>query len=322
MLNLILGGFTFLLSYFLYPPTIRLLCTLAPKRIQKSLRPKMYALHKKKEGTPSMGGILALVIVPSIALLIDFTPTTGLLILSLLGFGLLGLWDDLLSTYGKKHFGFTMRLKGTIQIFLAFALSWFLLTIVPFPFPAFFEGISGFLSWSLLFLFITFTIFATANAVNFTDGLDGLAGGSLVCTFTTLLFIAMASGDKSGQTVAVFLSIVLGWLLAFLVFNKHPARVFMGDTGSMGMGALLAVSCFLLHNPFLILGCGVVFVFEAISVALQLTSKRFLGRKVFKIAPFHHHLEALGWKETKIVTTFWLSGAIVNLFILLVIYLF
>ncbi len=310
---LVLALISFASSVLLFPTTIRILQKIAPKRIQESLRPQTYALHKKKQGTPSMGGVLFLLVAPLLMFIVNRSPQAFLLMGALWGYGILGLIDDLLSTYGKKNFGFPVARKALLQILIAGIVAWGILSIQPFPYPAVLYGWPA-TSYIFSFVFIMFTLVATTNAVNFTDGLDGLAGGLLLMSFT---FFGVLSFLVGQTTIVYICCITIGWLGAFLVFNKNPAKIFMGDAGSLGLGALLTTISFLLQQPFFILISGGVFVMEAISVVLQLSWKKLFKRKLFALAPLHHHLEAHDWQERSIVKLLWSIGFCINIFLIL-----
>lgn len=222
--------------------------------------------------------------------------------------GLLGLIDDYINIRsrkaGIKGAGFLNKLFWQLSI-AGFGAWWFFVKLgfdtlhVP--------GIGDFyIGWWYIPLFI-FIVISTANAVNITDGLDGLAGGLSIFAFGAFAVIAMAQGNIG---IALFCGTLVGVLLAYTWFNIHPARFFMGDTGSIALGATLGAVTMLTNSVFVLPIIGFVFVLEVASSAIQIISKRFFGRKVFISAPIHHHFEALGWPETKVTMRFWILGIV------------
>ncbi len=291
-------------------------------------------LHAAKQGTPIMGGILVWGTVTFLAASFWFldrvvgveffhkinflTRKETLLPLgAFIGAALVGLADDLMDIYrmGHKQKGLPFRIKVFLYGFVAAIGAWWFYYKLEFnsvhiPFLGNIE-----LGWLYIPFFIL-TVVATSFAVNQTDGEDGLAGGTLLIALFAYGLIAFAQGKDN---LAGLLAATCGGLLAFLWFNVHPAKFFMGDTGSMGLGILLAIVAFLTNAPILLLIIGSVFVLEATSTIIQITSKRLRGKKVFLSAPIHHHLEALGWPETRITMRFWIISA-VSSFVGLIIY--
>ena len=283
--------------------------------------PIFTALHKKKAGTPTMGGLLIWIVVPLLAILFWFLSVIfdgspfdyinfldrsqtylplGILVLA----GIVGAVDDSMGVFriGPKGGGLGIKERILLYTFVAvvgaywfyFKLGWDMIHI---------PGVGDFVIglWYIpLFIFI---IVATSFSLNETDGLDGLAGGTVLPAFGVFGVIAFAQGNTE---LAMFCAAIIGALLAFLWFNVHPARFIMGDTGSMALGVTLGVVA-MLTNSFLILPivCFILVV-ESLSVIIQLTSKKFRGKKVFKSAPIHHHFEAIGWPECKITMRFWI----------------
>jgi len=310
-----------LLTYFLYK------YKLGKKiRTAESGAPIMAQMHEHKEGTPTMGGVLVWGTVLVFALVfyglarwtdwdilhrLNFlTRSQTLLPLgALVASALVGLFDDILNIKGigaKGGGGLQMRYKLLIYTIIAlvgafwfyFKLDWDLIRV---PFVGDFQ-----IGWWYIPIFV-FIIVATANAVNFTDGLDGLAGGLLSSAFAAYGIIAFTQGRYD---LATFCGVIVGALLAFLWFNINPARFFMGDTGSMSLGVTLGIVAMLTNSVLLLPIIGFLFMLETLSVIIQMCSKRFLKRKVFISAPLHHHLQALGWTEPKIVMRFWLIGMV------------
>lgn len=283
------------------------------KRIRKTAldeqqAPVFYKLHKDKENTPTMGGLLVWVTTAVITLLFNFSRAgTWLPLFALVATGIIGAIDDLANIrgVGPNRGGLAFKYKFFLYLAIAALGAWwfyFKLGWDIFHIP----GIGDIaLGWWYIPLFI-FIIIGMAFAVNETDGLDGLAGGTLAIAYGAYGFIAMAEGKTA---LAAFCGTVMGALLAFLWFNIYPARFFMGDTGSMALGATLGVIAFLTNTVAVLPIIGFVFVLEALSVIIQLFSKKFFHKKVFLSAPIHHHLEALGWPETKVTMRFWVISA-------------
>ncbi|MBU1132380.1 phospho-N-acetylmuramoyl-pentapeptide-transferase [Patescibacteria group bacterium] len=308
-----------LLSHFLYKFKLG-------KQIRDAKETPIFSnLHKEKEGTPTMGGILiwgaTLIIALTFYILHFFFPGSFLGDLNFLTRGqtllplgaliiaaILGLVDDYLGVkkIGPKGGGLGMLYRLGLYAVIAlggalwfyFKLGW---DVFHVPFVGNFE--IGF--WYLpLFIFI---IVATAFSVNETDGLDGLAGGTLATAFAAEGAIAFAQGKFE---LAAFCGVIMGALIAFLWFNINPARFFMGDTGAMSLGIVLGIIAMLTNTALLLPIIGFIFVIESLSVIIQILSKKIRGKKVFLSAPIHHHLQAIGWSETKIVMRFWLISSI------------
>ncbi|MDD3646571.1 MAG: phospho-N-acetylmuramoyl-pentapeptide-transferase [Candidatus Gracilibacteria bacterium] len=334
--NLILifsfGIATFLLGYLVTPFYINFL---VEYKLGKQIREnaaigkatEFLKLHKKKAGTPTMGGAIILIVVFGMVLASLLLQATGIINNSLLNqretylslftlgtVGMLGAIDDLMNI---KGIGRTKGLSARFKIFwlLVFAT----LGALWFYFKLGWGDIGlnlGFvhdLSLGLWFipLFI-FVIIASANSVNITDGLDGLAGGLLLFAYAIYAYITFDQGMFLLSTLCVS---IIGALIAFLWFNVKPAKFYMGDVGSLALGANLGIMAMLTNTIFILFIVGAIFIFETISVIMQLTSKKFRnGKKIFKIAPFHHHLEAIGWSEENVVFRLWLIGIILSVF--------
>jgi phospho-N-acetylmuramoyl-pentapeptide-transferase len=316
-----------ILSHFLYKYKLG-------KPIRDGVLAPIFAkLHKKKEGTPTMGGIIiwmsVLIITLTFFYIERFFPgsrfadfnflTRGETLLplgALIASSLIGLVDDWLNIRGKGIFkgGFKVSHRLFVYTLIAiigsvwffYKLDWDLLRI---PFIGNFEiGL-----WYIpIFIFI---IVATGFSVNESDGLDGLAGGLLLAAFASFGTMAFISGKHE---LATFCAVIVGALLAFLWFNINPARFFMGDTGSMGLGVTLGIVAMLTNTAMFLPIVCFLFVLESGSVIVQMTSKKLFNRKVFLSSPIHHHLEAIGWSEPKIVMRFWvISGVLAVLGIIL-----
>lgn len=265
-----------------------------------------YELHKHKKNTPTMGGILLWGVISLVTFLFNFSREwTYLPLFALICCGILGLIDDYLNIRGKIK-GLSARIK-TIWLFLISGLGawWFFSklgwTFVYIPFLG-----NQDIGWLYIVLFILVVV-STANAVNITDGLDGLAGGLLVISFSAFAVIAFFR-EQFG--LASFCGTVAGVCLAYTWFSIYPARFFMGDTGSLALGATLGVVAMLTNSALILPIIGFVFVAEALSSVIQIFSKKFFKRKVFLCAPIHHHFEKIGWPETKVTMRFWIIGAV------------
>lgn len=269
--------------------------------------PVFQKLHASKENTPTMGGVLIWVVVALVTLLFNFSRgQTWLPLFALVAVGILGAVDDLLNIYGSKNKGMRTRHKMIwLLLIVGFGAWWFFSKLgwneINIPFFGDFA-----IGWWYILLFM-FIIVAAANAVNITDGLDGLAGGLLVFAYLAFAGIAFFQGHLA---LAAFCATIVGALLAFLWFNIYPARFFMGDTGSMALGATLGVIAMLTNTALILPIIALVFVIETLSVIVQLISKKFWHRKVFLSSPLHHHFEAKGWPETKVTMRFWVIGAV------------
>ncbi|MGI6727672.1 MAG: phospho-N-acetylmuramoyl-pentapeptide-transferase [Anaerovoracaceae bacterium] len=262
--------------------------------------------HMKKTGTPTMGGIIIIGSV-AIACLTTTNFNTDMLIIlaAFLAFGLLGFLDDFVKVSMERNLGLTAIQKLLLQILIAVGLALYQAkvsvygTTISIPFTD--------LYWDLgLFYvpFIAFVVVSMANSVNLTDGLDGLASG---VTMIVSLFLALVGITFQFQSAGVFCSALTGACLGFLAYNKHPAKVFMGDTGSMALGGGVAAAAIIMNIELIIPIAGGVYVAEALSVILQVFYfKKTGGKRLFKMAPLHHHFELSGWKETKVVAVFWI----------------
>ncbi|MFC1686669.1 phospho-N-acetylmuramoyl-pentapeptide-transferase, partial [Patescibacteria group bacterium] len=268
-------------------------------------------LHKKKHRRkiPTMAGILIWGVVLIVTLALNFTRSqTYLPLFALVAVGLLGLVDDVINVWGKtKIRGMQALLKAGWLIIIAGLGSWWFFSKLGWS-MIHVPGVGDFeIGWFYIPLFIL-VILATSNAVNITDGLDGLAGGLLISSFGAFGIIAFARGQFG---LAAFCMTICGVLLAFTWFNIYPARFFMGDTGSLALGATLGVIAMLTNSVLVLPIIGFVFVIETLSVIIQITSKKLRkGKKVFLSTPIHHHFEALGWPETKVTMRFWVIGVV------------
>ncbi|MDD3939420.1 MAG: phospho-N-acetylmuramoyl-pentapeptide-transferase [Patescibacteria group bacterium] len=319
-----------LLTHFLYKYKLG-------KKIRNSgTTPVFSQLHAHKAGTPTMGGILiwgtVLILILFFYGIAKFLPNdflsyfnflsraeTLLPLGALVASALIGLFDDWLDVREKGVFGGGgLKLRHRLLIYTLIALIgalWFYLkldwTIIHVPFFGNFEIGAWYIP---IFIFI---IVATSFSVNETDGLDGLAGGTLLISFASYGVISFVMGRYD---LAVFCAVIIGALLAFLWFNIPPARFYMGDTGAMSLGITLGIIAMLTNNVFLLIFIGLIFLVESLSVILQVLSKKLRGKKIFLSSPIHHHFQAIGWPEAKVVMRFWViagMGAVVGLIIFL-----
>ncbi|ANU17534.1 phospho-N-acetylmuramoyl-pentapeptide-transferase [Planococcus maritimus] len=311
MEGIILFGFgiALIMTIALMPVFIPLL-----KRMKfgQSIREEGPESHMKKTGTPTMGGLVFLISIIVTVLLVaafdgELTTPVVILLMVLFGYGLIGFLDDFIKVVLKRNLGLTSLQKLLAQIVIA-VLSFFLLrangfdTALGIPFTE----ASIELGWVYV-LFIVFWLVGFSNAVNLTDGLDGLVAGTASIAFIAFGILAIVQ-EETG--IALFTFAVAGGLIGFLVFNKYPAKVFMGDTGSLALGGALAMVSILLKQELLLLLIGLVFVIETASVILQVGSFKLRKKRIFKMSPIHHHFELSGWSEWKVVTVFWGVGFI------------
>jgi phospho-N-acetylmuramoyl-pentapeptide-transferase len=266
-------------------------------------------LHKAKENTPTMGGLLIWIPTAIITLVFNLSRSgTWLPLFALVGTGIIGAVDDMMNIrgIGPNRGGLRFRYKLILYTVVAAVGAWWFFSklgwsILHIPFVGNVE-----IGWWYIPVFIITLVFF-AFSVNETDGLDGLAGGVLAISYGSYALICMVQGKTE---LAIFCATILGAILAFLWFNIYPARFFMGDTGAMSLGMTLGVIAFLTNTPIVLFVIGFVFVIESLSVIVQITSKKFFGRKIFLSSPLHHHLEAIGWPETKVTMRFWVISAI------------
>jgi phospho-N-acetylmuramoyl-pentapeptide-transferase len=307
--------------------------------------------HRKKAGTPTMGGVLIIVsiVVPTLLWADLQNRYMWIAVAALLGFGWIGFLDDYSKIVSRRSLGITGRRKLAYQFAVGFAFAAVLLvmrawgdfsTAMNFPFIKQFKPTLLFEPlmrnpWTYLLgvtpfcLFVALVVVFTSNAVNLTDGLDGLAIGLMVIAAGALTILAYAGGDlrlaeylqlarnPNTSELTIFCGSMTGASLGFLWYNAHPAEIFMGDVGSLGLGGAMAVVAVLIKQEVLLLFIGGVFMLEALSVILQVGSFKLRhGKRIFKMAPIHHHFEQLGWAESKIIARFWIAGLVLALFAL------
>ena len=293
---------SFIITLILGPIIIPILNRL---KIGQNIRDDGPKTHLIKSGTPTMGGIIML-----IALLIT-TITSGmlnadmyLLLISTFGFGLIGFIDDYMKIANKRSLGLRAYQKLICQVVLAVLLAVYqshtsmLGTKIIIPFLS-----NKYLDLGILYVpFIAFVVVGTVNSVNLTDGLDGLATG---VTLIVLSFFGLVALNWGQDSISIFSAALTGACLAFLVYNAYPARVFMGDTGSMALGGAIAAIAILLNLPLIIPIVGGIYLVEALSVIIQVISYKLTRKRVFLMSPLHHHFEQKGWAETRVVIVFW-----------------
>lgn len=276
----------------------------------QSIRDEGPQRHMQKAGTPTMGGVMFLLAL-TIATLVVVPPSPAVLLMvgTTFAYGLLGFLDDFIKVVMKRNLGLRAKQKLLGQIIVASALAYVaaypldLGTTISFPFTPWV------IDWGWWFYlgFIVFVTVSITNAVNLTDGLDGLATGITIISALAFGVVALVKGDMQ---VAIFAGAVAGSLMGFLAFNLHPAKVFMGDTGSLALGGALAAIAVVTKTELLIPIIGGVYVIEALSVVIQVISFKTTGRRVFRMSPLHHHFELLGWSEGKVVKSFWAAALV------------
>lgn len=303
---LLAAGTAFIIALIAGPVFIPVLRRL---KFGQSIRQEGPERHYAKAGTPTMGGVIILLsLIISAVLFAGGSAEVWLALFVTIGHGLIGFLDDFIKVVLKRSMGLKARQKLAGQIIMAVALAyigsvyfgrgtdlWIPLVGVNVDFGP------------LYYILIFFVLVGTTNAVNLTDGLDGLAAGTTVVAALAYAAIAASFGKPD---LAVFSVALAGACLGFLKYNSHPAKVFMGDTGSLALGGALASVAVLTKTELLLVIVGGVFVVEALSVIIQVISFKSTGRRVFRMSPIHHHFELGGWSETRVVTVFWLAGAI------------
>lgn len=275
--------------------------------------------HQKKSGTPTMGGIVFVLASAVSTLWValwqhEFSKLIVILVLSLLGYGLIGFFDDGLKLAYKRNLGLKAWQKFVLQILIALLIV-VIATTDHFKFSLYLPFF-GFVSSIFLFVvFIVFWLVGFSNAVNLSDGLDGLATGLSIIAYGTYAILAL---KQQNFAILIFCMSVVGGLIAFFIFNHKPAKIFMGDVGSLALGGGLAAICIFLHRPWSLLMIGIVFVCETASVILQVISFQTTGKRIFKMTPIHHHFEMMGYSEWKVDFIFWLVGLLGSILYLII----
>lgn len=292
------------------PPLIRFLHKI---KFGQTEREEGLASHKVKNGTPTMGGI-AFILVPVLLYLAGslFVPgmkldlNTGVILLAYAGYGLIGFLDDYIIVVQKNNEGLKPGVKFALQSVLA--VIFFLLYQHSSSTSIWIPVFDVYLNLGWFYFFLVFLMFtAETNAVNLTDGLDGLCAGEVIIALVPFAIFAYV---QQQMPVFILICMVIGSLIGYLKFNLHPAKIFMGDTGSLALGGFLAATAMVLKQELLLVVIGFVFVAETLSVIIQVTHYKRTHKRVFLMAPLHHHFEKKGWTETQVVRRFWLAGLV------------
>lgn len=297
----------FAITFFLMPSLIRYF---RAKKEGQQIRKEGPTWHAKKAGTPTMGGLLFIISAVITILWVAVwqgmvTNTLWALLFILVVYGLIGMWDDSIKIFHHQNEGFKAWQKALCQVIAAMIFT------VIYQHEGFWMGFgTSQIGW-WFGLFIIFWIVGFSNAVNLTDGLDGLVSGLSIISFAACLIIALIDINQPGYPeVALFCLAMIGTLVGFFPYNHKPAKIFMGDMGSLAIGASLAAVSLLLHHEWSLLVIGIVYVCETASVMLQVASFKLTGKRIFKMSPIHHHFELCGWSEWKIDIVFWIVGLI------------
>lgn len=273
----------------------------------QSIREEGPKTHQLKAGTPTMGGLIFIIsiIVSTLALSYIYdvmTTQTVVLLIVFVGFGIIGFVDDFIIVVLKRNLGLTSLQKLIGQILVAIG-AFYLIKQSPFETAVTIPFLDFKIELGVLYVvFLVFWLVGFSNAVNITDGLDGLVAGTSSIAFAAFGIFALSYGKDD---IAIFAFIVTGAMLGFLLFNMKPAKTFMGDTGSLALGGALAMVSVLINQELLLLVIGIVYVVETLSVIIQVISFKLTGKRIFKMSPIHHHFELSGWSEWKIVLVFW-----------------
>ncbi|WP_314581085.1 phospho-N-acetylmuramoyl-pentapeptide-transferase [Enterococcus gilvus] len=301
------AGMPFIIGYF------------RMKKQGQEIRDEGPKWHNSKAGTPTMGGLgfLAAAVITAIWFsLWAHQMTTSLLILVfvLLLYGIIGFLDDFIKLSKKQNEGLTSGQKFIAQVIVAIVF-YIVYRMEGYPKTLNFFGID--LPLNIIYgLFVIIWLVGFSNAVNLTDGIDGLVSGLGTISFATYGIIAW---HQQQYEVLIVCLAVMGGLVGFFPYNKKPAKIFMGDVGSLALGGLLAAVSIILHQEWTLLLVGLVYIFETASVIIQVTSFKMTGKRVFKMSPLHHHFEMSGWSEWKVDTVFWAIGLIASIVVLLIV---
>lgn len=275
--------------------------------------------HEKKSGTPTMGGVV-FVLAATISIIWvsawqhEVSKLMWILLISMLGYGIIGFLDDGIKLFYKRNLGLRAWQKFSLQILVALIIV-MIATTDHFKFNLYLPFF-GMVSNVIIFtLFVVFWLVGFSNAVNLSDGLDGLATGLSLIAYATYAYIAF---KQKNFAVLIFCMSVIGGLISFFIFNHKPAKIFMGDAGSLALGGGLAAVSIFLNRPWSLLLIGIVFVCETASVILQVISFQTTGKRIFKMTPIHHHFEMLGYSEWKVDIIFWLVGLIGSILYLVI----
>lgn len=289
---------TVILGFFAIPLLKKL-------KARQSIREEGPKSHRIKNGTPTMGGLfmlLAAVLVVVFNKMID--PAVLWLLFLTLGHGFLGFLDDFIKAEKKRNLGLTAKQKMLGQIILAVLFCWGVVDTLHLPYSIAIPFTQIDISIGLLYYpFVVLVIVGASNAVNLTDGLDGLASGCCVIAFSAYAVYCYMTGFND---LGYFIIILAGACIGFLFFNYYPAKIFMGDTGSLALGGAIAGISVMTRTELLLIFLGMIFVLEALSVIIQVASFQLTGKRVFKMSPLHHHFELSGWSEVHVVWAFWI----------------
>lgn len=315
ILGLTLGFIIAIITGFIVIPLIKML------NARQTVSEYINKRHQQKNGTPTIGGLIFIlpVLISILVLMlrgsVEWNHNLVIVLIVFLGYGALGFADDFKKIIEHNNKGLSIIVKFIAQ--LAIAVAFYVIYKQNGGTSTLEVSLLGFkwnMGWGYA-LFILFLLVGTTNAVNITDGLDGLCGGLSVMAFLAYGVIAWGSYWIPGyESLAIFSFILVGGLLGFLLFNAHPARIFMGDTGSLALGGALATIAILTHHELSLAIIGGVFVIETLSSMIQIIAIRKFNKKVFLKAPIHHHFEELGWAETDIVRVFWVVGFLLAMF--------
>ena len=309
----IAAGFVLLSGPFFIPELHKL-------KFGQSIRDEGPESHKVKSGTPTMGGIMIICGITLASLVCaPLTPQVMLALFIMLGHFLLGFADDYIKVVKKRNLGLKARQKLLGQIVIAIVTIYIGTRVLGIDTTLWIPvaNTSLDIGW-LYYALVMFVLVGTSNAVNLTDGLDGLAAGTVTVAALAYMTVCLMMGERG---LAIFAIAIAAGSLSFLRFNRHPAKVFMGDTGSLALGGAIAALGILTHTEILLAVIGGVFVVEAMSVIIQVISFQTTGKRVFLMSPIHHHFELKGWPETKVVHRFWMAGVICAAAALLLLYM-
>ncbi|MBD8085837.1 phospho-N-acetylmuramoyl-pentapeptide-transferase [Limosilactobacillus sp. c9Ua_26_M] len=301
---------SFLITFLLMPSLIRYF---RAKKEGQQIRKEGPKWHAKKAGTPTMGGLLFIISAVITILVVGgflgmLTNTMWALLFILVVYGLIGMWDDSIKIFHHQNEGFKAWQKALCQVIAAMVFT------VIYQHEGFQMGFGTSQVGWWYGLFIIFWIVGFSNAVNLTDGLDGLVSGLSIISFLAYLIIALVNINQPGYAeIALFCLAMIGTLCGFFPYNHKPAKIFMGDMGSLAIGASLAAVSLLLHHEWSLLVIGIVYVCETASVIMQVASFKLTGKRIFKMTPIHHHFELCGWSEWKIDVVFWCVGLIASI---------
>lgn len=273
----------------------------------QSIREDGPKAHQAKAGTPTMGGLMIIlaVVITCISMTIrqGVGSEMGILLVSFVLCGLIGFCDDFIKVVKKRNLGLTALQKLIFQIVIAVILAVYQSKVSSFGTSIYVPVVKEYIDLGWFYIpFVAFVLVAMVNAVNLTDGLDGLAGG---CTAITALFLAITGAGIGYTSSSIFSAAIAGACFGFLLFNRYPAKVFMGDTGSLALGGALAAAAVMMNIELILPVAGGIFVAEVVSDIIQVVSFKTRGKRIFRMAPLHHHFELGGWKETKVVIVFW-----------------